>query len=338
MDDLIDFICEIFGLPADPRPTLTRGPRGALGQIWRMEAGGKRYAVKELFAGASSYVTSEAIVRVEVEFATRALTFGVRAPASYPAVDGRYVAPIVSRPGWLRLYDWVEGKEVDESDKELPGRLGTLLGRLHACAPMCNLEPDGSAPDPWFEYPPPPDAWTPLAAEAIAQNASWAAEFGRRARELPILSALASPADQSIMATCHRDLHPENVLVDTDGELVVVDWDNLGPADRSRELARVLLDWFYENGTANADAIRALLSTYHQTGAPGRLRDVSVFGLVIASRLNFLIKQVRIALDRQAEPQHREWAVREIEEALSILPTPATFEHVLAIGRTVGQG
>ena len=30
---------------------------------------------------------------------------------------------------------------------------------------------------------------------------------------------------------CHRDLHPDNVFADPDGDLVVVDWDNLGPAD-----------------------------------------------------------------------------------------------------------
>jgi hypothetical protein len=100
----------------------------------------------------------------------------------------------------------------------------------------------------------------------------------------------------------------------------------------------VLLDWFYENGTGNVDAIRAMLAAYHLTGAPGRLRDVSVFGLVIASRLNFLVKQVRTALDPDAEQQHRDWAAREIGEALALLPTPAAFEHVLAIARTVGQG
>ena len=203
---------------------------------------------------------------------------------------------------------------------------------------MCNLEPNGSPPDAWYDHPPSPDLWAQLAAAAMAQNATWAPEFDRRAKEFPVLSALVSPADRSVMATCHRDLHPENILVDPDGELVVVDWDNVGPADRSRELARVLLDWFCGGDVANADAIRALLAAYHHTGGPGRLKDVSAFGLVIASRLNFLHEQVQIALDTRSERQHREWAIGEIEEALMILPTTATFEQVLAIARTVDQG
>jgi hypothetical protein len=44
--------------------------------------------------------------------------------------------------------------------------------------------------------------------------------------------------------------------------------------------------------------------------------------MLIAVRLNFLLVQARIALDTGAEPRHREWAEREIDEVLRTLPTP----------------
>src|SRR6201999_1899202 len=105
------------------------------------------------------------------------------------------------------------------------------------------------------------------------------------------VSALATPADPAAMRICHRDLHPENVLGRADGELTVVDWDNLGPAEPGRELVRILLDWWYADGTLDEDAVRAMLTAYRRNGGPGRIapgagRPTTAGGFVIASRLN----------------------------------------------------
>ena len=66
---------------------VSAGPRGALGQIWRLDVGPARYALKEIFAEPPS----EALIEAELAFARRAAEAGVRLPASHPDRDGRHL-------------------------------------------------------------------------------------------------------------------------------------------------------------------------------------------------------------------------------------------------------
>ena len=141
----------------------------------------------------------------------------------------------------------------------------------------------------------------------------------------------ADPADPGELILCHRDLHPDNVLADPGGALVVVDWDNLGPATPERELALVLFDWFCDSSAVDIDAMRALYEAYLSEGGPGRITEPADFTMLLACRLNFLLRQTRIATDSAAEARHRAWAEREIAEALDILPTPQQLVEVLQL-------
>ena len=69
----------------------------------------------------------------------------------------------------------------------------------------------------------------------------------------------------------------------------------------------------YPGGTQSADG---------GGGHAGRPADV-----------RFLLVQAGIAIDPRAEPRHREWAEREIDEALRILPTPRQLADVLDLTR-----
>lgn len=311
VEHLVPYVREAFGWDADI--AVTPGPRGALGQIWRLDVGPARYALKQLFAEPPP----EPLIAAELAFTRRATEAGVRLPAAHPDRAGRHL--LTAPDGtWLRLYDWADLHPVDLAAADTPAALGALLARLHRCAPAATTEADGSPPDRWYDQAPAPQRFT----QAAASDAGWAARLRERLATLPELCAAVGPADPAELIVCHRDLHPENVLADATSALTVVDWDNLGPATPSRELARALFDWFCD-GPADLDAMRAMYGAYLAEGGPGRVTGPADFSMLVASRLNFLLRQTAVALDPAAEPRHRDWAEREIDEALRILPTPA---------------
>ena len=301
---------------------VTPGSRGALGQVWRVEVGQQAYALKEVFAGSPP---AEAEVAAEIAFAERAVAAGVRVPTSYPDRDGRYLVPHTGG-GWLRLYEWVDLRRADVA--VAADALGALVARLHLCAQGSHRELDGSAPDEWYERPPDLDGWWPLVTAATELGQVWATRLGAVLDGLPALHAVLSPAEPAAMIRCHRDLHPENVLADRAGDLWVVDWDDLGPAVPARELARTLMACFHDDSTDFASLLRAYRA-YVDAGGPARLRTPSDFTMLIATQLNFLQRQVKVALDPAALARDRDWAALEIDESLRTMPTPELLGGVL---------
>jgi Ser/Thr protein kinase RdoA (MazF antagonist) len=322
VEDLVAYARTAFGWDGDVQ--VSAGPRGALGQIWRIETGPVRYALKEIF----DEPPTEASIAVELDFVQRAAESGVRAPASFPDRDGRY---LVTTPDgtWLRCYEWLDLHPLART-AATPQRLGALLARLHRCAPAGTDEPNGGGPaDPWYDHPPAMREW----AELRTSGLPWAGRLADRLVDAPRLCATVRPADPNRLVICHRDLHPENVHVDPAGTLIVVDWDDMGPAEPGQELARVLVDWCCDDASTDRDAVRAIVGAYRDAGGPGVVTELADFSMLVASRLNFVLGVVRLALDPQAQPRHREWAEHEADGALHLIPTHAQVSDVLAATR-----
>ena len=170
-----------------------------------------------------------------------------------------------------------------------------------------------------------------FAGAAVSRRRPWAAATRRpdRVDARPAAPSCGRPIHGRLVV-CHRDLHPGNVLVDGTGALVVLDQDDLGPADPARELARALFDWWSDPGPdlrRDARHLPARTSrpvARHGCGSWATSRCSSPPGSTSCS----VSSGWRWMWPRT--PDDRAWAEQEIDESLRIMPTIEQLGDVLA--------
>jgi hypothetical protein len=118
--------------------------------------------------------------------------------------------------------------------------------------------------------------------------------------------------------------------VDEAGELVVLDQDDLGPADPARELARALFDW-WSDPDPDLTMMRTSFGAYVRAGGPARIGHLPDFTMLVSARLNFLVRQLHVASSESSQPEDVAWAGAEIDESLRILPTVDQLSDVVEV-------
>jgi spectinomycin phosphotransferase len=166
------------------------------------------------------------------------------------------IAPLATRSGHLWtdletykviLYPFVEGKdcyEVAMSDRQWV-EFGAALQRIHAAAVPATLSrriPRETFSPRWRDsiYMSMQCIDSETYADPVAQKVA-AFLQARRAQVLDLVRraerlAQALQARPGELIVCHSDIHAGNILVASDGEIFIVDWDNPILAPKERDL------------------------------------------------------------------------------------------------------
>jgi Ser/Thr protein kinase RdoA (MazF antagonist) len=289
-------IADAYGLGRPTGPP-SAAARGELGRIWRLETATGTWAVKEIF-----HPDSEAEAQADVGFQEAALAAGVPMPRPIRRSAGTVLTEVEApgRRATVRVYTWVDIAQPVRRAEATDA--AAILARLHALA-----IPDERPMDAWFTDAVEADRWREVLAATERAAAPWASTLARLVPELTAGEPLIAAGRHEPRITCHLDFNPENVLADTSGRPMVVDWENSGPAAAEQELASVLAE-FVPDPHETAAFVRA----YEEAGGPARLRDASSFAMCLAFQSELSAWYAERAIDPTVPEEDRDRAVHWI--------------------------
>ncbi|MGC4110641.1 MAG: aminoglycoside phosphotransferase family protein [Nocardioides sp.] len=240
--------------------------RGEIGEIRRLEIEGATYAVKQAFEP----LTPDEVHDLELTggFHRACWQAGIPAPEPVRTPGGGFVADVGGEH--VLLYGWVD--LLDRNPGLDPAAVGSLLARLHA---VDHPWPTATV-DPWFEAPVGEREWKGVLKASRAAGAPYVDRLAELLPQLLRLESILTP--MAALRTCHLDLWSDNLRGTPDGHLCVIDFENAGPADPSRELAMVL----FEFGQGDPLRQRRLYDSYVAAGGPGRVTRREDLALTVA--------------------------------------------------------
>ena len=300
-------VSRAFGLGPGARLT---GPvaAGRLGRIWQLTTDLGCYAVKDYLVPVTA-----ADAERDAAYQDAVRRAGVPMPPVVRTPAGAVLADVA---GPVRVYGWVD---VTTSDRRLdPVSVGRLVAAVHRVAVPTDLPVEG-----WYVDPLGRASWEDLVARLDAAHAPFAGRLAALVPELLEVEALLTPPRR--VQLCHRDLWADNLLRRPSGELVVLDWENSGPASPDQELALVL----FEFGCGDRSRMRALHDAYRAAGGPGRLRGPEDLTMLVASTHHIARTGCERWLAATTDAQrvdNADWVAELLDEPVTV----ATVELMLA--------
>ncbi len=284
--------------------------RGQQGQVWRLETARGTWAVKELFVAQTE---TDALADAEYQDSVRAA--GVPMPQVVRTAGGDVLDAVGAAQ--VRVYGWVDLCPPD------PNLAPTAVGRVVAAIHRVRISASGAV-DAWHREPVGAERWDVLVHMLEANDAPFARDLARMRDELVAVEQLLEPPGD--VQVCHCDLWADNVVATPTGGVCVIDWENCGTADPSRELGMVLFEF------ANGDAHRAgsLYEAYLAAGGPGRVDRPGNFSMAIAQIHHIAEMDCEAWLDPAASPVERERHVGRIAEFLDRPLSRAVIDDILA--------
>jgi aminoglycoside phosphotransferase (APT) family kinase protein len=309
-------VAEAFGLPG---PVTGWEPVGGAwsNRVYRLDAGGRRYAVKEMRNPWAEPRWQEWLAE-SWSFEQRAIAAGVAAPQPVPnPADGSCLAR-VSRLGQdsqvtdapVRVHHWTAGAPVSPGpvDAETARWAGQVLAILHGL--RITPRDRGLFPVTSTET---ADRWPELTEAARHSDAPWISSMEEAAPAVARIADLARAAgfrpDQEVMT--HGDIDQKNLLLTPSGP-ALCDWDLAAPLVPRRELADVAMSLAAWTETAIA---REVVRSYRRAGGDDTRIEPADLG-----------QSMMIGLD---------WVAFNVERAIGLRPA-ATAEVSLARGIVPG--
>ncbi|MGH9170581.1 MAG: phosphotransferase [Acidimicrobiales bacterium] len=275
--------------------------RGAMGEIWRVEAGAGSWAVKCLF----DWVEAPS-VPTDLAFQAKAAVVGIPLPRPVTTERGDAVVEISGTR--VRVYEWVTLCAAPPTrSPSLEREAGRLLALLH----LLDVHTDQGV-DPWYISTPPPETWQEIVERAERAAAPWASSLAGHQVLLGELRDLAPSTRARASIVCHRDFDRSNVLPTASGTLVVLDWENSGPLAPEYELASFLLSWATSGRQPDVGVVKAILEGYWRAGGSARVIDAGDFVSAISVRVNFLKVMAELALDDEENRRFAEGHLRSL--------------------------
>jgi aminoglycoside phosphotransferase (APT) family kinase protein len=308
-------VADAFGLG---RASSLSGPvaRGELGEIRRLETDRGSWAVKQEFEPWDA-AADEPDAEHGGAFHLACWQAGVPSPEPIVALGGRFSADVAGEP--VRVYTWVD---ITDPDTCLdPAALGELLARIHAVRHRSDFPVHE-----WFEAPIGEREWKGLLKASWAAGAPYADRLAEVLPHLVAVESILTPMER--VQTCHLDLWADNLRRTTGGDLCVIDFDNCGPADPSRELAMVL----FEFGREDEARWRTLDAAYRDAGGPGRVTARTDLALTVAQLHHIGHRHVTMWLAAR-DDEARARSMAGVEEFLGTpLLLPDVDRLVAAVG------
>ena len=267
----------MFGL-GSPTGALSYVARGELGRVSRLRTRTGTWAVKEL----ELFLPTPDEADMNVDLQESMLAAGVSLPRPRRTTDGRALF------GNIRVYEWLDMTAIDVTDVGADERVAAALARIHLHTPAAS-----GPPDPWYCQAPRREDWASLVASA--PDSWWAPMITGLAAELTDL-----PRPEHLPARiCHLDVCPENVFR-CDGRLIIIDWENAGPAATVQDLGSSL--WDFCRG--DIERTRTFVDDYQRSGGPIELFDAAVFDTARVVQANLIDFHARRTIDPPSVQMH----------------------------------
>jgi aminoglycoside phosphotransferase (APT) family kinase protein len=234
--------------------------------------GNESYQVTD--AGGRGVVVKIGPISSAAKWSSSRVAQGLAASAGVPVPELRVFAERADHV--VRVYDWVDGRSPAEiaHDPARVARLATDLG--HAVATLHAVDVaafgsrlDGSEPSfpRWADYV--DHRFGQIHARCREHDAVDTPTLDRARGAVTDLAAEVGDAPRPTL--CHRDLHPDNLLVGHDGRLVaILDWDMAEAWDAAGEWYK--LDWLlFPELSGSAAAFESAYRSVHPE--PPRWRE-----------------------------------------------------------------